>query len=277
MRHISTIAWLTFREAWRRRMVLAALGLGVVFLLLFLVGFWLINQELGEQQVSTLQMQFDYNMLMMAGFYVLHFLTVMLAIFASVDTVAGEITSHTVQTIVTKSVRRWEVLIGKWLGYLAMLVLYLGLLGGGMLGSVYLMVGYVPPNPIQGLLLLVLEAQVLLSLSLFGGTLFSTLTNGVILFMLYGLAFIGSWVEQIGALLQSPAAVRVGIITSLVMPVEALWHRAAYLMQTPLARNLPISPFGGTSTPSAAMVVYALLYAMVALLFAVRMFSQRDL
>ena len=37
------------------------------------------------------------------------------------------------------------------------------------------------------------------------------MTNGVMLFMLYGVAFIGAWVEQIGSLLQSRAAVRVGI------------------------------------------------------------------
>ena len=32
-----------------------------------------------------------------------------------------------------------------------------------------------------------------------GGTRFATVTNGVVVFGLYGPAFIGSWVEQIGA------------------------------------------------------------------------------
>src|SRR5207247_2781586 len=132
---------------------------------------------------------------------------------------------------------------------------YMALLGGGIMLSVYLRSGYVSPNP-AAVLLLAVEALVLLSLSLLGGTFLSTLTNGVALFMLYGLAFIGAWVEQIGALLRSSAAVRVGIVTSLLLPVEALWRRAAYLMQPPLINNAP-TPFSTSSVPSPAMVVYA--------------------
>src|SRR6266498_3501285 len=227
MKNIGTITWLTFQEAWRRWMVVVALALGVLFLLLFTIGFALITSSLNPA-MSEIQRRFNYNLLLMAGLYVTHFLTVMLAIFASVDTVSGEIASHTIQAIVTKPVRRWQVVLGKWLGYAMMLLIYMALLGGGIMLIVYLRSGYVPPNP-AAVLLLLLEALVLLSLSLLGGTFLSTLTNGVALFMLYGLAFIGAWVEQIGALLQSHAAVNVGIVTSLLMPVEALWRRAAYL------------------------------------------------
>jgi ABC-type transport system involved in multi-copper enzyme maturation permease subunit len=274
MNTIATITWLTFHEARRRKMVLAALAMGGVFLVLFGLGFSLITRSLN--QANQFQLQLNYNLLLMAGLYVVHFLTIMLAIFASVDTVAGEIASHTIQTLVTKPVRRWQVLVGKWLGYAVMQVLYLSLLGGGILLIVYTLVGYTPPNWLQGLLLLILESLVLLSLSLLGGTRFSTLTNGVALFMLYGLAFIGAWVEQIGALLQSPAAVRVGVITSLLLPVEALWRRATFLMQPALLRNIP-SPFSTTSVPSPAFVAYAIGYALLALLVALRVFGRRDL
>ncbi len=275
MKNIGTITWLTFQEAWRRWMVVVALALGVLFLLLFTIGFALITSSLNPA-MSEIQRRFNYNLLLMAGLYVTHFLTVMLAIFASVDTVSGEIASHTIQAIVTKPVRRWQVLLGKWLGYAAMISLYLGLLAGGILVAAYLLVGYLPPNSMAGVALLVLEALVLLSLSLLGGTRLSTLTNGVLLFMLYGLAFIGAWVEQIGSLLQSHAAVNIGILTSLLMPVEALWRRAAYLMQPPILSGLP-SPFSGVSPPSTAMVLYALAYTALALVLAMWSFSRRDL
>jgi Cu-processing system permease protein len=49
MNTIVTITWLTFHEARRRRMVLAALVMGIAFLLLFSLGFWLINQELNRE------------------------------------------------------------------------------------------------------------------------------------------------------------------------------------------------------------------------------------
>ncbi len=277
MNNILTITWLTFHEARRRRMVLVALALGAAFLALYLLGFGLIDRELRlNEEESEMGLRFGYNLLLMAGFYVVHFLTVMLAIFSSVDTVSGEIASHTIQTIVTKPIRRWQVLLGKWLGYALMIALYLGLLTGGILLAIYLITSYLPPNPLQGALLLLLEALVLVSLSLLGGTRFSTLTNGVLLFMLYGVAFIGSWVEQIGSLLQSEAAVRVGIVTGLLLPVEVVWRRIAYVMQPGFLRQMP-GPFMSASAPSTAMIAYATIYAAVALALALRSFNRRDL
>jgi hypothetical protein len=112
-----------------------------------------------------------------------------------------------------------------------------------------------------------------------GSTRLSTLTNGVVVFMLYGLAFIAGWIEQIGAFLHSEAAVNIGILVSLLIPIEALWKRAAYLMQPPFLRELGLSstPFGAASAPSRAMVVYAILYTIAALALAIRWFAQRRL
>lgn len=282
MRNVSTIAWLTFHEARRRKMVLAGLVLGVVFLALYLTGFLFIVSDIrstvaatGLPEVTDLGL----NFLTMAGLYVVHFLTIMLAIFASVDTISGEITSHTIQAIATKPVRRWEIVLGKWLGHALMIVPYLALLSGGIILCVYLSTGYAPPNVLPVVGLLALQALVLLSLSLLGGTRLSTLTNGVVLFMLYGLAFIGSWIEQIGALVKAHTAVNVGIITSLLMPVEALWRLAASMMQPPLAgidSRLSVM-FGAASVPSTAMVAYSALYAAVILALAIRQFNRRDL
>jgi Cu-processing system permease protein len=186
-------------------------------------------------------------------------------------------TEAKIQTLVTKPVRRWEIVLGKWLGCAAMLMVYLLLLSGGVIGSTYLQSGYLPANALPAVSILVLEALVLLSLSLLGGTRLSTLTNGVVLFMVYGLAFIGGWVEQIGSVFESEAAVRVGIITSLLMPVESLWRRAAYLMQQSGMGIGELTPFAAFSPPSAAMVGYGVVYAVVALLLAMRSFSRRDL
>jgi ABC-type transport system involved in multi-copper enzyme maturation permease subunit len=271
------IAWLTFHEARRRRMVLVALLLGLSFVLLFALGVWMIARELQESDPPALMEQRFYSFLLMAGLYVVHFLTIMIAIFSSVDTIAGEISSHTIQTIVTRPVRRWHIVIGKWLGHALMIAAYLLLLCGGVVASVFFIGGYLPPNLLPGLSLLLLEALVLLALSLLVGSRFSTLTNGMMLFMLYGLAFIGAWVEQIGAALQSEPAVRIGIVSSLLLPVEALWRRAAYLMQPATPGNIPVSPFSVISVPSAAMVVYAICYALVMLLLAVVVFGRRDL
>ena len=263
--------------------------MGTLFLLLYATGVQLIERELVRESVVEMKRQVTggsmdemartvgYHFLLMAGFYVVHFLAVMLAIFSSANAVSGEISSHTIQTIVTKPVRRWEVLLGKWLGYAASLVLYLGFLGGGVLLTIYATSGYLPQNAVEALLVLMLEALVLLSLSLLGGTRLSSLTNGAMLFLLYALGFIGGWVGQIGSLFQSESAARVATATTLLIPVEALWRRAASLMEPPLLSNLPFSPFTGGSHPGAGVVAYGVLYAAFTLVLAMRSFGRRDL
>lgn len=147
MNIVTTITWLTFHEARRRRMVLVALVLGLLFVTLFGVGFFFIHREAQQDAVSAVVSNNIYNFFLMAGLYVVHFLTIMIAIFSSVDTISGEIASHTIQAIATRPVRRWQIVLGKWLGYAAMISLYLVLLAGGILLVVYVIAGYIPPQP----------------------------------------------------------------------------------------------------------------------------------
>jgi len=272
------IAQLTLREAARRKILWAALILGLAFLTLYGVGVHLIQREIVQNGAPETIVREMYNFLAMAGLYVVNFLVVMMTVLTSVDTLAGEIASGTMQAIATKPLRRFEVVVGKWLGFAAMLALYVALMGGGVAALTFALTGYAVPRLAVGLGLMLLEGVTLLSVSILGGTMFSTLANGVLAFGLYGLAFIGGWIEQIGSLLQSEAAVNIGIISSLLMPSEALWKRAAFEMQSPLVRDLGgMTPFSATSVPNERMILYAVLYIAVMLALALRQFSRRDL
>jgi Cu-processing system permease protein len=96
-------------------------------------------------------------------------------------------------------------------------------------------------------------------------------------FGLYGVAFVGGWVEHVGSLIQKQAAIEVGIAASLIFPSEALWRRAAFEMQSPLLDLVGQTPFTARSAPSGIMIAYAILYAAVALFLALRSFNHRDL
>lgn len=278
------IARLTFREAARRRILLAGLVLGIAFLIVFSVGFHYILLEMersmggrgGRVQVNEIS-----NFLLMAGLYVVNFLTVMMAVLTSVDTLSGEIASGTIHTLVSKPVRRWEIVLGKWLGFMGMFTLYVLLMAGGVVAIVSLRAGYTPLDVERGIALVWLNSLILLSVSLLGGAMLSTLANGVLVFGLYGVAFIGGWIEQIGALIPENAAIQtttnIGIITSLLLPSEALWKRAAYEIQSPLSGAMGMTPFSSASVPSPVMVVYAVLYAGALLLLAMAQFKKRDL
>jgi Cu-processing system permease protein len=275
------IARLTFLEAARRKILLAALVLGLVFLVVYGLGFYYIQQEFERNPhgPSLLARKEILSFLMLAGLYVVNFLTVMMAVLTSVDTISGEIASGTIHTLVTKPVRRWEVVLGKWLGFVGMLTLYLLLMAGGVMALVYAVSGYTAPNALRGLGLLWLNALLLLNISLLGGTTLSTLANGVLVFGLYGVAFVGGWIEQIGAFpfIQNQTAVNIGIISSLIIPSEALWKRAVFEMQSPLAGLIGTTPFTASSVPSPLMIEYAALYAAVVLALAVGQFKRRDL
>jgi Cu-processing system permease protein len=272
------IARLTLREAASRKVLWAALILGIAFLALYGVGAYFIQREVIRESTAQPFKREMYNFLAMAGLYVVNFLVVMMTVLTSVDTLAGEIGSGTIQALVTKPLRRSEIVLGKWLGFAGMLVLYVVLMAGGVVTVMAAITGYVVPGLARGLGLMMLEGLTLLSVCILGGTMLSTLANGVLAFGLYGLAFVGGWIEQIGSLLRNEAAVNIGIVSSLLMPSEALWKRAAFEMQSPLARDLgSMTPFSSTSVPNERMVLYAVAYAIVALAFALRQFSRRDL
>ena len=109
------------------------------------------------------------------------------------------------------------------------------------------------------------------------GTWFSTLTAGVVALGLQGVAFMGGWLEQVSGFSQSEHIVTLGVITSLIMPSESIWRRAAFEMQTPLAGSLSFSPFANVSIPSGSALAYAAVFALVVFAAAVWRLRERDL
>jgi ABC-type transport system involved in multi-copper enzyme maturation permease subunit len=279
---------MTFREAIRRRIVVTGLLLGLSFLVIYSIGFHFIIAQIanpsnsplnatGQKALAHVAMVEASNGLMLAGLYAVAFLCIAMAALLAADTLAGEIGSGTIQTIVTKPIRRSDVVFGKWIGFALLLGMYFLLLGGGTVLSVWLQAGYRPPNVAVGLGLIYLEALLIMTLSMACSSAFSALATGGVVFGLYGLAFIGGWIEQFGALIQNPTAVKVGIVASLIIPSETLWRRAAYEMQTPLASALGGSPFSTFSVPSPLMVAYTVVYLLAALWVGVRIFQKRDM
>lgn len=272
-----TIASLTFRETQRRRILWVALVMGIGFLAVFATGFHFVYQDVANSSMRPDELTTVANFLLTAGLYATNFLIIVMSVLTSVTTISGEIDSHTIETLVTKPVYRWELVLGKWLGYALLLLAYILLLAGGVILIVYLRAGVTIANPLPGLGLMVLQGMVILSVSILGGTRLSTLANGVLAFTLYGVAFLGSWVEQIGAILQNETAVNIGIITSLIMPSEVLWRRAASLF-LPQFTNSPFAgPFAISSQPSNIMLWYAVAYTFILLLLSLWSFSARDL
>jgi len=74
------------------------------------------------------------------------------------------------------------------------------LLVTGVLLSVRIIAGFSPINLTRALPLMLLEVLLLTTVSIAGGTRFSTVTNGILGLGFYGIAFIGGWIEFAGAM-----------------------------------------------------------------------------
>ena len=106
MKTIFAISKLTFREAARRKILWAAFLLGILDLIVYGLGFYFIDQDIersmGQGGISQVAISQVKNFMLMTGLYAVNFLTIAMAVLTSVDTIAGEISSGTMQTLVTK-------------------------------------------------------------------------------------------------------------------------------------------------------------------------------
>ncbi|HUZ01964.1 MAG TPA: ABC transporter permease [Thermomicrobiaceae bacterium] len=280
------IARLTFREAFQRKLVWGVLVLSVLFAVLYAYGFHLLVNQWHEIQTRRTAngnngiLTYDVlasNMVML-GLYTVNFLAGIMTIFAAVGSIAGEIDSGTLHAIVPKPLGRWEIVLGKYLGFASMIVIYIVAMVFSVVLSARLVGSYMPPSVVKGTLLIVLVSMILLSLTIFGTTIFSTMANGVVVFMLYGMAMTGGLVEQIGTLLNNNTMINIGVVSSILVPSDSMWRLASYLVQPHLAVSFTgPNPLGTTVPPSMTAVEYSVAYCVILLLGAMLVFRYRDL
>ncbi|MEM8863752.1 MAG: ABC transporter permease subunit, partial [Chloroflexota bacterium] len=256
------IANLTIHEGIRRNIVRLAIGMGILFLIVFGVGIHYIFLQFEDANfISENEVAIAGTALTIVGLYVINFLLILVSVLISVASISSEIDTHVIDTIVTKPVSRWEIVLGKWLGFAIMITVYTLMLGGGLITISALRTGVELDSIAGGLALMALNGILVMTISIAGGTRLSTLANGVVAFMLYGIAFIGTWVENIGAVFENEAAVNIGIISSLVVPAEAVWRKASLLFESRILGNPQFAgPITVFSEPSDMMIWYAVFY-----------------
>ncbi|BCV21024.1 ABC transporter permease [Moorella sp. Hama-1] len=288
------MALFTFREAWRKKVVLVAGVLTLAFLVLYGTGLHFITRDMVNtaNPAATATSYFAMMqsiLLFVMGIYLASFLVAGLAILAAVGSIAGEIENGSLYTLAVRPLSRRDLLLGKFLGLAAMLVLYAAIFFLALAGLVYWQTGLVIPGLGPALGLFILEPLVLLAVTMLGTTKLSTLGNGVLAFALYAIAVVGGMMEQIGALIENTTAtIYTGVVTSLILPADAIYRRlvATVVDRLPAGngQDIPrfinpqsmLGPFGSQSTPSDWMLLYTLVYIVILLAAAVYVFNRRD-
>jgi ABC-type transport system involved in multi-copper enzyme maturation permease subunit len=216
------------------------------------------------------------------AFYIVAFLGSLLAIFIAVGSIAGEVETGTILALAARPIRRWQIVAGKWAALALLVACYLVVVSAGVLALSQRSTAYVPPNPVGGIALIVLESVLLMSLTVLGSTALSTLTNGAVVFMLYGVAWVGGLVESIGSIFGNTAMINAGVVASLLVPSDALWKGASFHLQPVamiLAQNASpaANPFAAATPMTPPMLTYSLVYTAICVALAIRVFSARDL
>jgi Cu-processing system permease protein len=280
------IARFTLHEAVRRRLVVAGLLLSVAFLALYALGFnFMYARALGDVSrrplASGVPLIFAASMMTTLGLYAVYVLATFLALFLSVGSVSGEIDSGTLHALLARPIRRAEFILGRWLAYTLVVALYTALMAALLLAIARLIAGYQAPAPALAVGLMALGAVLLLSLSLLGSALLPTLANGVVLFSLFGLAWMAGIIEYVGGLLGNTSMIQLGIAISLLVPTDGLWRAAAFYIQSPIITALAADhgglPFGGNVPPAPNFLLWAAVYPLVFIAGAIYAFSKRDL
>jgi ABC-type transport system involved in multi-copper enzyme maturation permease subunit len=277
-----TFARLTLQEASRRRVLWA---LGFLTLLLLALSAWGFAKlaavsadgaglTSGETRLAASQV---LNLVM----FFLSLVAALGTAFLAGPTLAGEIESGTSLALLARPVRRPAVLLGKWLGLVVFGSAFVAVAGVAEFVVVRVTVGYWPPQPVLGLVLLAGQTTVLLTLALLLSTAVSPMASGVLAVGLFGTAWVAGVVGGVGDALGNEGVSRVGTVSRVLLPTDGLWRGAMHAFQDPgaLTRLGPAAegfPFLSDATPSALYVGWICVWVLMIGGLAALSFNRRD-
>ncbi|HVA23167.1 MAG TPA: ABC transporter permease, partial [Chloroflexota bacterium] len=133
-----TFTRLTLREAWRSKLLALAFGLTLLYIGLVAWGV----SKLVEHSRNPLNTLASSAALEVLAFFLGSFMVTLLAVFVAGHSTRQEAESGLLQAILTKPIRRFDVVAGRWLGSAMLLAAYVALFSAGVVAAVGLQVGY---------------------------------------------------------------------------------------------------------------------------------------
>lgn len=281
MRIILIIASLTVREAARRRLLAALALISVVIVALSGWGFYRLSHAKaltsGEVGVALPE---AYILFM----FMFSFIVALSASAVASPAVSAEIDSGVLQTVIARPVRRGEVLLGKWLGLAGLLAAYTATVSGLQVAVVYLVSGFVPPNPAAAATFLFAEGVVLLTLVLLLSTRLSALAAGVAGVALFGLAWLGGVAGQLGTAFGIHSLHTASEISQYLMPTDGMWQGSIYYLEPSsfITQTLGESartqgPFFTQTAPTWQYLTWASIWLLLVLVLGLVSLERREL
>jgi Cu-processing system permease protein len=290
------VARWTVLEARRRRLVLAGVLLSVAFVVLFAVGFYLLYQsqerDLAQAGASGFgpdareELLALSTILVVLGLYGVQFLAALLGLFLGTASVSPEIDSGALHAVLARPLSRLQYLLGRFLALAGLLVAYVVVMSAALLLVARGVTGFQPGDATRVVGLMVLEVLILLAVSLLGSTVLPTLANGVVMLVLFGLAWLGGIIGFVATIPPgNELMANLGTAVSLLLPADAVWRGASFhvlptsfLVAGSFANGEEVGlPFGSTAPMAPAMLAWAVAYPVACLTLAGAAFRRRDL
>jgi len=178
---VLAIARNTFREAARNKILYSLLFFAVL----------LIVSALALGQLSLNE---EIRMTKDVGLTGIDFFAVIIAIFVGVNLLYKELDLKTVYTILPKPIRRWEFVLGKWLGILLTLAIQIGIMGL-VLSGILVAQGAAPDAAIaKAVWLLFVNVMVVTSVAVLFSSFSSPFLSG---FFTFGIFVVGRSVPDV--------------------------------------------------------------------------------
>jgi len=275
-----TIAALTIREAARRRLLLAFVAITAVIVGLSAWGFDRLSHT---QSLTSGESNIAVPQALILFMFMFSFVLALSASAIASPSISSEVESGVLMTIVTRPIRRTEVLLGKWLGLATVLAAYAAGVCVLEFGVVRWASGFVPPNPVLAGVYLFAEGALLLTLALFLSTRVPMLAAGVIGIAVFGAGWLAGVVGSLGTAFNIAALRTVGQLGRFLLPTDGLWHAAIYYLQPPslitqhLAEGGRGDPFFAQGAPSAAYLLWVACWFGIVLTAGVASFERREL
>jgi ABC-2 type transport system permease protein len=281
-----TIARLTVREMFRRRVVWVLVALTVISVTL--VGWGLDRLvDLARENASTeLEIQIGVSQVLILIAFMFSFVLATTAAFVGAPAIGGDLDSGVAYAILARPLRRADLLIGRWLGSAIVVVVYAVASGLLAIGVAVLVSGYGPPEPILAVAFLAGESLVLLTLTLALGSVLPSIAAGAIAVVGFGLGWMAGVLAGVAAALGVEGLRGVAEVSRWILPTDGLWRGVIYGLEPPLvvliaagrAPNLvEANPFYAATPPPPPFVIWSIVWMGLVLGAATWWFGRRDL
>jgi ABC-type transport system involved in multi-copper enzyme maturation permease subunit len=253
---VGAIAYNTFREAVRDRVLY-----NLVAFALLLVGSALIIQQISIGIGRLLVVNLGLTAVSLFG--------VVIAIFIGIGLVSKEIDKRTLYTVLARPVRRWEFILGKFLGLTGTLVVNTFFMAVGFFAAVFYVARHFTSSDIYllvALYFIVLQFILVTAIALLFSSFSSPLLSAVFTFCLF---IIGSFSQDLRAF----ANIAEGAAGTLAQGL-------VYLVPNFSALNVIASVAHGEPVAGSLILyntLYALLYALAAIAASALVFERRNL